>query len=124
MISIHNKATLQKYAATFVTVDGKEHDTGNRYNWCDVDKKQKPVEEYIMEDIKQDGYLCGTDDTMYILNNIVSIRWYIADELIIKGMGNDKKVWYTDDDIQEIPIKYIETTDKSSAEWKCRKYVE
>ena len=50
------RGTICHYTAHFTTTDGKEH-SFNKYRYGAPDKLKCSVPEYIMIDVKSDGYL-------------------------------------------------------------------
>lgn len=93
------RGTVYHYTVHFVTIDGNNH-TFTKYNYAARDNLICTVPEYIMTDIKSDGYLYDDNMTMYPLNNIISISWECDD--IIEGIPlKENKIFY------EIP-KYKE----------------
>ena len=71
---------VEKWGATFKTVDGNEHSF--RYNfYIDPNTIICSVPEWIMIDVKHDGYII-VDKTIYPLQNIISIDWYCVEKCI------------------------------------------
>lgn len=97
-----NMVTLQKFKPVFTTVDGNTH-TGFEYNYGIVERLLCSVPEYMMIDIKSDGYLEDNCGVMYPLTNIVSIDWQLVDE---KEEAEDKfgeyQIFVTTKDVEQI----------------------
>lgn len=68
------KVTLCRYKPIFITVDGKKHE-GRTSDWVITQKIRTPVPDYLMLDIKEDGYVKDNFGNMYILSNIICIEW-------------------------------------------------
>jgi hypothetical protein len=86
------KIKVQKYKPVFVTVDGKEHE-GPVYNWIIPSRIKCSPSTYIMYDVSSDGYLKDKDGVMYILSNIISIDWQIAEEKEIEDKYSEYQVY-------------------------------
>ena len=74
------RGTICHYTAHFTTTDGKEH-SFNKYRYGAPDKIKCSVPEYIMIDVKSNGYLKDDNGVMYPLQNVVSIYWNKDDEI-------------------------------------------
>lgn len=72
---------LQKYRPLFVTTDGEEH-CGITYKYINSSRLIVSVPEYIMINIKNDGYIKDNNRVMYPLPNVVSIRWELIEEKV------------------------------------------
>lgn len=86
------KIKIQKYKPVFITVDGKEHE-GPEYNWIIPSRIKCSPSKYIMIDVKSDGYLEDKDGVMYILSNIISIDWQVAEEKEVEDKWSDYQVY-------------------------------
>lgn len=85
------RGTLCHYTAHFVTTDGVNHCyTHYRYG---VQERIRSIPEYIMVDVKSDGYLKDDNDVMYPLQNIVSISWE-CDDTIEDAVLEEYKIFY------------------------------
>ena len=71
--------TIQKFKPFFITTDGIRHE-GLDYPWYIADRLRCTVPEYIMIDIKSNGYIEDKDKIMYLLPNIISIEWKLLEE--------------------------------------------
>ena len=71
---------VEKWGATFKTVDGNEHSFRHNF-YIDPNTIRCSVPEWIMIDIKHDGYII-VDKTTYPLQNIISIDWYCVEKCI------------------------------------------
>lgn len=76
------KVTLQKFKPFFITIDGVEHE-GLEYSWY-ISERLISVTEYIMVDIKRDQYIKDKNEFMYMLSNVISIRWELLEEKIVE----------------------------------------
>lgn len=92
------KVTVQKFKPLFTTVDGVEHE-GETCRWCISDRLRCEVPEYIMNFIKSDGYIKGKDGVMYILSNIISIRWILLEERILEDNFSEYKTFLATDEL-------------------------
>ena len=72
---------LQKYRPLFVTTDGEKH-CGITYKYINSSRLIVSVPEYIMINIKNDGYIKDNNRVMYPLPNVVSIRWELIEEKV------------------------------------------
>lgn len=86
------RGTLCHYTAHFTTIDGKEH-SSNQYRYGAPEYLECPVPEYIMIDVKTDGYLKDDDGIMYPLQNVVSISWE-CDDIIENAILNEYQIFY------------------------------
>ena len=61
------------------------------------------VPEYIMIDIKSDGYIEDQNDIMYPLQNILSIDWKLIDEkVVLDNFSHEFKVVFTDKEVAKM----------------------
>lgn len=96
---------LQKYSAIFTTIDGKEY--RSTYKWTRKSGLRCSVPEYLMLIIKEDGYIEADDYTIYILSNVVSIKWELIDEKIVsEDFSNSFKIFFTNEEVEQMH-KYI-----------------
>lgn len=79
--------TLRKFKPVFTTIDGNTH-IGNEYKYGIVERLLCTIPEYIMIDIKSDGYIKDHRNVMYPLANIMSIDWTLEDEKIVEDSFN------------------------------------
>ena len=75
--------TLKKFRPVFTTVDGNTH-IGCEYKYGIKERLLCTIPEYIMIDIKSDGYIKDHRNVMYPLTNIVSIDWSLEDEKVVE----------------------------------------
>lgn len=87
-----DKITIQKYKPFFITIDNIKHE-GLEYNWGIVDRLRCSVPEYIMIDIKSDGYIEDENKIMYPLSNIISIEWKLIEEKIVEDNFGDYQIF-------------------------------
>lgn len=74
------RGTICHYTAHFTTVDGVTH-SFNKFRYGAPEQLTCSVPEYIMIDVKSDGYLKDNDGVMYPLQNVVSISWECDDTI-------------------------------------------
>ena len=72
--------TIKHFICIFVTIDGKEH-YYSKFRYIDENAIRCSGPEYIMYDIKCNGYIKDDKDIMYPLTNILSIFWKCDDEI-------------------------------------------
>ncbi|MDO4966781.1 MAG: hypothetical protein Q4E51_08760 [Lachnospiraceae bacterium] len=86
------RGTICHYTAHFVTTDGVSH-CYTRYRYGAPEQIRCSVPEYIMIDIKSDGYLKDDNGVMYPLQNVASISWECDD--IVEGVALEEyRVFY------------------------------
>lgn len=91
----NNKVTLKKYKAAFVTIDNVRHE-GCKYNWVITDRLCCRVPEYLMIDIKSDGYIEDETGIMYMLPNVISIEWALIDKITVDDTFNRYQVYVSE----------------------------
>ena len=96
-----NTTTLERYNIHFKTVDGEQH-TYTRL--CASNPNaivSRDIPNFYLIDRK---YLFDDEGIKYPINNIISIRFELIEEIdnVIELMDNPyfKKVWYQDDEIK------------------------
>ena len=96
-----NTTTLERYHIHFKTVDGEQH-TCTRL--CAANPNaitSRNVPKYYLLDRK---YLLDDEDVRYPINNIISIRFELIEEIhnVIEIMENPyfKQLWYQNDEIK------------------------
>jgi hypothetical protein len=94
------KARIQKFKPYFTTIDGVEHE-GVNYNWCISDRVSCTVPEYLMISINHDKFIEDVNEIMYMLSNVISIRWELLDERIVEDKFSDFKVFLTNKDLEK-----------------------
>lgn len=87
--------TIRHFICNFITIDGKEHFYSG-FNYIDEDAISCSGPEYIMYDVRSDGYIKDDNDIMYPLQNIISISW-VCDDEIENVYVKEYKVFYTKD---------------------------
>lgn len=87
--------TIRHFTCNFVTVDGKEHSYSG-FKYIDEDVISCSGPEYIMYNVRSDGYIKDDNDIMYPLPNIISISWTCDDE-IENVYVEEYKTFYTED---------------------------
>ena len=87
--------TIRHFTCNFVTVDGKEHSYSG-FNYIDENAINCSGPEYIMYDVRSNGYIKDDNDIMYPLQNIISISWACDDE-IENVYVEEYKTFYTKD---------------------------
>ena len=94
-----DKVTLQKYKANFTTVDGIKH-SGLTYAWAVKDRLRCGVPEYIMIDIKSEGYIEDENEVMYMLQNVISIEWKLEKEIVVDDNFNNYQVYVSSKEVE------------------------
>lgn len=87
--------SIRHFSCNFVTVDGKEHFYSG-FKYIDENAISCSGPEYIMYDVRSDGYIKDDNDIMYPLQNIISISW-VCDDEIENVYAKEYKVFYTKD---------------------------
>ena len=77
---VQEKETLEHYSVRFYTTDGIMHNF-TKYRYAAPERLRCSVPEYIMIDVKSNGYLKDDNGVMYPLQNVVSIYWNKDDEI-------------------------------------------
>lgn len=72
--------TIRHFICNFITVDGKSHFYSG-FHYVDESALKCSGPEYIMYDIRSDGYIKDDNGVMYPLQNIISISWECDDEI-------------------------------------------
>ena len=87
--------TLKRYKPVFTTVDGKRHE-GRTYNWAIEERVRCTIPQYIMIDIKSDGYIEDKEKIMYPLTNVLSIEWAVVGEVQLEDKFSEYSVFVCD----------------------------
>lgn len=101
---LYGTSTWQKLSARFKTIDGEEHYTGNRWKWLKVSGLLCGGGDYIMIDVKSDGYLKDENGVMYPIQNIVSITWQIDCEKTVIAKHSEYALWFSNDEMNKLPV--------------------
>ena len=94
------KVTVQKFKPFFVTTDGRIHE-GVHSNWYIADRINCTVPQFIMIDIKSDGYIEDEYGVMYPLTNVVSIKWELLDERIVEDNFDEYDVFVSTEELED-----------------------
>ena len=73
--------TIRHFTCNFVTVDEKEHSYFG-FNYIDESAISCSGPEYIMYDVRSDGYIKDDNNVMYPLQNIISISWVCEEKML------------------------------------------
>lgn len=92
--------TVQKFRPVFTTVDSNSH-IGCEYKYGIVERLLCSVPEYIMYDVKSDGYMKDHRGVIYPLGNIVSIDWTLEDEKIVEDKFGEWTVFVSEEEVRE-----------------------
>ena len=92
--------TVQKFRPVFTTVDGNTH-IGWEYKYGIVERLLCSVPEYIMIDVKSDGYMKDHRGVIYPLGNIVSIDWTLEDEKVVEDKFGEWTVFVSEKEVGE-----------------------
>ena len=87
--------TLKKYKPIFTTTDGKVHE-GHEYKWAIEERLRCSIPEYLMIDIKSDGYIKDVNDIMYMLTNVISIEWKLLKDAMTEDTFNSHTIFVND----------------------------
>lgn len=87
-----DEIVVRKYKPIFTTIDNVKHE-GPEYNWIIVNRLRCQATDYIMIDIKSDGYIKDNNGIMYILSNVISIDWQVAKEAVVKDKYHEYQVY-------------------------------
>jgi len=96
MVVEKKMVTLKKFRPIFTTVDGNNH-IGCEYKYGIVERLLCTIPEYIMIDIKSDGYIKDNRNVMYPLTNIVSIDWTLEDEKVVEDRFSEWTVFVSEE---------------------------
>ena len=98
------KITIQKFKPFFTTTDGSKHE-GSEYKWGISDRFVCTVPEFIMIDIKSDGYIKDKDKVMYPLTNVVSIEWKLLEERIVEDNFSRYELFLSTEELEKCTMK-------------------
>jgi hypothetical protein len=99
----YRKVLLQNIKPCFKTVDGQGH--AGYACWMDRNALLCDCGKYRMIDITGNGYIRDDKDTVYPLNNVLSIEFEVIEErlLAVKDM-TFPPVYYMDKEVIELPL--------------------
>lgn len=80
------------YSVYFKTIDGNKHQY-THFRYVDPTQLNCAIPEYLMCEIKMDGYLEDDDGLMYPLQNVVQIEWKEDTRQTVKK-GNKWDIFY------------------------------
>lgn len=100
----YGTSTWQKLSAHFKTIDGEEHYTGNRWKWLRVSGLLYSGGDYLMINIKSDGYLKDENGVMYPIQNVVSITWQVDYEKTVIAKHSEYTYFLSDDGMNKLPV--------------------
>lgn len=92
--------TAQKFKPVFTTIDGDTH-IGSGYNYGIAERFRCSIPEFIMIDVKDDGYLKDDKNVMYPLANIISIDWKLEDEKKVEDKFGDFTLFVTKKEMEK-----------------------
>lgn len=95
-----NYVTIQQYKCIFTTIDGATHN-GFTTRWAIADRLRCTVPDYVMIDIKSQGYIWDENHNMYILSNVISIEWIKVDEKVIVDTFSRYDIFIDESDTKE-----------------------
>lgn len=101
---LYGTSTWQRLSAKFKTIDGEEHYTGNRWKWVRVSGLSCSGGDFIMTDVKSDGYLKDENGVMYPIQNIVSITWQVDCEKTVIAKHSEYTYLLSNDEINKLPV--------------------
>lgn len=88
--NFNSKITVRKYRPVFTTIDNVVH-VGYEYNWIILQRVINAL-DYLMCDVKADGYLRDTQDIIYPLTAILSIKFEIVDEQKVQDTFDSSQI--------------------------------
>ena len=94
-----DKVIVQKFKPFFITTDGVQHE-GLDYNWGIANRVRCTIPDYLMIDIKSDGYIKDKNKIMYPLSNVVSIEWKLLDERNVIDNFSEYQVFVTEEKLE------------------------
>ena len=83
---------VEHYTVFFKTIDNKNH-SFHRYRFANPNVINCSIPEYIMIEVKHNGYLIDDNNVMYPLQNIISITWEKDNEKEVEKI-DDWEVFY------------------------------
>jgi hypothetical protein len=92
--------TVHKFRPVFTTVDGNTH-IGLEYNYGIANRLRCSIPEYMMIDIKSDGYLKDHRKVMYPFANIISIDWQLVDEKEVEDKFSEYGIFVTTEEVEK-----------------------
>lgn len=94
---------LQRFQPFFTTVDGINHEGIDSYNWVNADELLCTVPEYMMFDVKRDGYLVDMEKVMYPLQNVLSIDWKLIEEkTVLDNFYHEWQIYFTNKEVSKM----------------------
>lgn len=81
---------VRKYKPVFTTIDNVVHE-GYVYNWIILQRVTDAL-DYLMCDVKADGYLRDTQNIIYPLSAILSIKFEVVDERRVQDTFGSSQV--------------------------------
>lgn len=100
MVAKKKTVTLKKFRPVFTTVDGNTH-IGWGYKYGIVERLLCTIPEYIMIDVKSDGYMKDHRGVMYPLESIISIDWTLEDEKVVEDKFGEYKIFVKEEEVGE-----------------------
>lgn len=102
--------TLQRFQPIFTTTDNVEHEGIDTYKWANADGLLCSVPEYLMIDIKSDGYMKDKNDVMYPMQNIRSIEWkLLGEKVVLDNFYHDYQIFFSSKEVSKM-TEYTEET--------------
>lgn len=99
---------LQRFQPFFVTTDSVQHEGIDRYKWANSNGLLCTIPEYIMIDIKSDGYIKDINDVMYPLQNIISIEWkLIKEKIVLDDFHHEYTIFFSDEQVEKM-TEYVD----------------
>lgn len=95
--------TLQRFQPFFTTTDDVEHEGIDTYKWANADGLSCTVPEYLMIDIKSDGYMKDKKSVMYPMQNIRSIEWkLIGEKVVLDNFYHDYQIFFSNKEVADM----------------------
>ena len=93
--------TLQRFQPYFTTIDNVVHEGIDTYKWANANGLRCSVPEYLMIDIKSDGYIEDKECVMYPMQNIMSIKWKLLEEKIVLDEFY-REIFFNDEEVSKM----------------------
>lgn len=100
--------TLKRFQPFFITTDNVEHEGIDTYKWANADGLLCSIPEYIMIDIKSEGYMEDKNGVMYPMQNIRSIKWKLLEEkVVLDNFYHEYQIFFNNKEVAKM-TEYVE----------------
>lgn len=93
--------TLQRFQPYFTTIDNVVHEGIDTYKWANANGLRCSVPEYLMIYVKSDGYMEDKEHVMYLIQNIISIKWKLLEEKIVLDEFY-REIFFDDEEVSKM----------------------